>query len=170
MKKELDRTIKYAQGLGIKVHIKSRPRNHHLAEWVTDGSEITLFVGKSESYVSTTLNLIHELAHHMAFVYNKRKTCPYIEKVFTKAEEPKTLTKEERKVIWQVERQDSSWQEIIYNELNLRIPLYKLYLERDISNWSYKQFYLTGKFPTTAQFRTKRKKLKKELLCKLKNR
>lgn len=168
MKKDLDRVIKYAQGLDIKVYFKPRPRNGHKAEWTSDGTEITIFTSPNESYTSQILDLIHELAHHMAFIYNKRKVSPFVVGVFKKADTDVELTKEERKIIWTEEKNDSKWQEVIFNELNLKIPLYKLYLERDLSNWVYKQYYLSGKFPTYKLLRKKRKQLKKEILCKLK--
>jgi hypothetical protein len=169
MKKELDRIIKYAQSMGISVIFKPRPRNWHKAEWVTDGSEITIFTSARESYTSKILDLVHELAHHRAFVSKKRKISSYIENVFMKADDTTPLTKTERRIIWKEERDDSKWQEVIYNELNLKIPLYKLYLERDISNWVYKQYYVRGKFPTYKELRLKRKELKKEIQCRLKN-
>jgi hypothetical protein len=50
--------------------------------------------------------------------------------------------------------------EIIYNELNLTFPLYKLYLEREYDTWYYNFFYQVGRDPTRTERRAKLRQLK----------
>lgn len=160
MRRDLDRVIKYAEGLGIKVTFKPKTRKTPAAEWATDGSQITVYLYAQDTFTSIILMLIHELAHHMAFVYNNRSISQYIEEIFMKADQPgNTLTKKQRKVIYDEEVKDSAYQEIIYKELNLKLPKYKLLAERDASNWVYKKWYMSGLFPASQESRNKKKDL-----------
>jgi hypothetical protein len=158
--KELERTIMYAKSLGIVVNLIKAKRSDPDAEWTTDGSEITLYLRHKKSITRLILDLVHELAHHMAFVYNNRKVPRKINKVFAKYSETEIkLTKKERKIIYEEELFDSQYQETIFKELNLKLPLYKLQVERDLSNWIYFTYYKTGKYPIIKDVQLKRNEL-----------
>ena len=69
---EINRLVKYAEGLGLKVTFLNRTSSHP-ADWVLDGSEIRLYTRKSFSKTDTILSLIHEIAHHLWFIYEKER-------------------------------------------------------------------------------------------------
>jgi hypothetical protein len=163
MQAELKRVIKYAEGLGIKVTIKKALPTSPDAEWSTDGTEIWAYTRSTKSLTRLILDLLHELAHHMAFVYNNRIVPPHKHAVLRKADEQESkLTKRERRSIYIDELHDSYYQEIVFNELNLKIPKYKMFVERDLSNWIYHEFYITGNYPNQKDTRLKRKELVKK--------
>ena len=155
--KELKRVEKYAQGLGIKVSYKKKGPTDPEADWSTDGTEITVYLRNRQSITQIILDLIHELGHHMEWIYNSRKIPSKLDKVLDK----ENHSKQERKIILEDEINGSKYHLSIYNELGLKIPKWKVILERDLSLLVYKYYYKYGKFPTN--------KIKKELILKLKS-
>jgi hypothetical protein len=133
--KELERMIKYAEGLGIKVSFIPSSEDGTEAQWEMSGKEIKIFTKKNQTKLSIILSLLHELGHHLDFVYNKRR---HTKKVWdaVHAENP---TKSQRRIIYEDELGGAAYHEIIYNELNLKIPLWKVRVERDLSLEIYKR-------------------------------
>jgi len=155
---ELNRLIKYAQGMGISVKFKPYiPRSQYEAEWKIDGSEITIFVTKRCSKINKILSLIHELAHHKAFVDNGRQFDPKVEEAIDSEE-----NKIHRKRILDYEREDTIYWEDIYKDTNCQFDIKILHKQKEYDIWNYEVFYETGKFPTRKQSVAKRKELNKK--------
>lgn len=162
MQNELNRAIKYAEGLGVKVAFKPYKKGCPDADWATDGSEINLYVSKRDSITSTILSLIHELAHHMSFVYEGRKQNVALDSALGTLENlPKgeVLSKSKRKIIYDMEKHDSQYQLVIYKELNLNIPEWKVILQRELGNWAYRYYYINGVDAKRKQVKEKYKQL-----------
>lgn len=165
IKEEFKRMIKYAEGLGVKVHIKPRKRNDDAAYWTLDGTEITILRRKRDSITTLMLSLIHELGHHVSWIMNGRKYNKRLDKALDSGENLKKgqiLAKKHRKVIYEDEKFDSQYHEVIYNELNLKFPKYKVMAEMELSNWGYYIYYQTGKDPTKKEFSIKQRELRKK--------
>lgn len=159
---ELNRLMRYAQGMGISVRFKPYvPYSGVAAEWNTDGSEINIFVGKDVSKLDRILLLIHELGHHKAFVKDGRTVDEKIEEALNSEER----NKKERKKILDMETEDSLHWEEIYKDTNCQFNIEKLRKEREYQLWNYEVYYETGDFPTKNQKRTKCSELTKKYRC-----
>lgn len=169
LEKEFRRIKKYAEGLGIKVTLSNLTDDNAAAMWTTDGKEIVLFNYKKEGWLSLCLSFIHELAHHMAWVYSGRKTDLKTDQALYNESERKkdeTISKEDRKLIYESEKNDAQYQTVIWNELNLKIPKWRVELEKELDIWIYYQYYLKGYFPIKKEIKQKRSELKSKLVIK----
>lgn len=164
---EIKRLEHYAKGLGIKVTWKPYEKGTHVgAEWATDGSEIVIYVRKKMSKTLIILNFLHELGHHLAWVYKGRPGQMKSDDALIKEAEGKSLTKEERRILYKEEVADYKYRELIYNEVGIKIAKHKFLADVDLDHWIYRQFYLTGRYPGYTQVAKKHK----EFLKKYKNR
>lgn len=157
---EIKRVIKYAEGLGIKVSFQDYKRGDGAAEWHTDGSQIIMYVWPRKSKTMILLDFIHELAHHHSYVNNRRRENQKINSILEKNDFERT--RYQRKLLYEMERDDSEFQEAIFDSLALKIPKYKMYVEKDLSNWIYYRYYQAGDWPTGKEVRAKRKELNKK--------
>jgi hypothetical protein len=156
--KELTRVKQYAQALGIKVLIKKQGPEDPEADWALDGSQITVYLRPKQSKTQIILDLIHELGHHQEWVYRGRKTPLKIDTALSR----ETPTKAQRKHIYDDEVNGAAYQLLIYKEIGLTIPKWKVEVERDLSLASYRYFWLNGDHPTREWRREKRKELIKK--------
>lgn len=166
---ELKRLIHYAKGLGIKVTLTPHKKHGPVATWIVDGSAIELFYRTRTSKTLLIFNFIHELAHHMAWVYNgRREDLKTNQALFAEAERKESdpvISKSQRKLIYICERDDAAYREQVYQEVGIKIPRYKFNADKELDIWIYYRYYVTGGFPTIVSI----KKKKRELLEKHKN-
>lgn len=150
---ELEKLIKYAQGLGLKVIIKPEDGSGLGGGWTTDGEEIILYKWKGISTTQMIMNLLHELGHHMSFVYDGRvvkadlENALMLEGLREGGSEP--IDKSLRKLIYESEKRDGEYRLTIFREVNLKIPEWKLKVDIELDNAIYKHYYQTGDFPTS---------------------
>lgn len=166
---EIKKLEHYARGLGIKVTWTQYKRGSDVgASWVSDGSEIIICVRPRESKTAIILKFLHELAHHMAYVYSGRvgdfKTDQALNAEDDRSPNDPILPKEQRKLIYIAERDDAQYRDQIYHEVGIKIPKYIFLADKALDIWIYYRYYLTGHFPTYRSI----KKKKKELLKKYK--
>jgi hypothetical protein len=154
---EIQRLIRYAQGMGLSVHFKPYKKGTWSAEWV-NGTEITIFLKSRTSKIEKIMSLIHETAHHKAWINNERRLDPKVEEALMSEENKKSF----RKRIFDMEVNDSKYWEQIYRDTNCTFPIYKLHVARDLDNWQYQIYYETGEFPTGAETYVKYGELKKK--------
>jgi len=159
LEREFNRLVKYTQGLGVKV-TKYNKKSDSSAIWITDGSEIHIYNVGKKSYLQLIMDLLHELAHHRAFIESGRKGNLKTDKIFDKMAEDAKLTKKQRKIIYDTERSDYKWQEVIHNEVGLKIPVTRVRKEVKLDTWIYKYFYLHGTWPTLKERNEYKKTLK----------
>lgn len=160
---EINRLIKYAQGLGLKVSFVSDYKD--AAGWVIDGSEILINPKRCKSKLETILTLIHELAHHLWFIHQKnRKPDLKFEEAIDRqnCENSNTTPKNLRYKIFKVEQSSAEWWETIYKETNMKFDIKKLYSQREYDVWQYQYFYEEGKFPNRKISRPKWKEIKEK--------
>lgn len=153
---ELNRLIRYAQGMGLSVRFKPYVKGGDRAQWVTDGTEVTVYVANRCSKLEKILSLIHELGHHKAFIDNERTIEEKVDEVLDK-EEP---NKKDRKHIYEMEYNDSLYWEQIYKDTNCQFGLDKLERQRQFDVWAYQYYYEVGKWPTWNEKLEKKKELR----------
>lgn len=158
---ELNRLIKYAQGLGVSVRFKPYTRNGAEAEWAVDGSEITIYLRSRCTKIEKILSLVHELSHHKAWISNKRELDPKMEKILLSEEN----TKKERKKILDMEIADSVHWESIYHDTNCKFPIEKLYRQKEFDIWIYEMLHENGSIPSIKEKTQKMKELRKKYGC-----
>lgn len=150
--REIERLIQYAQGLGIQVTVIAHKRGDPGAEWDTITQHITLYKWPRQTKRLMLLNLLHELAHHMAWIYTGRQNDPKTDLALATeaARDSKTgpIPKPMRKLIYVSELNDSKYREQIYHEVGLKMPLIHLHADIELDIWTYNQYYLTGDIPT----------------------
>ena len=162
---ELNRLVKYAQGLGVKV-VFSTAQSKAAADWTLDGSEITVYKKSNTNKTDLLLNMIHELGHQAWFIHERnRKPDLKFEEAIGRQDEfdlgkknnpaPKNL----REKILNVERASTEYWYGIYKETNMKFPLYKLYIQMEIDVWQYEVLHETGQFPTLREVRAKLKEI-----------
>lgn len=162
--KELDRLIKYANGLGARVSIKkSKPGQKFGALWIEGGEEIILYTWPRQSKVSLILNLMHELGHHLDFISKNRLEDQKIIKALLEDEEAaannRKLDKEKRRLIFETEIAGVLYRPKIAKEVGITIPFYKIKADMDLDIWIYKRYYETGKMPFSYEIREKKDEL-----------
>lgn len=155
LQKEYQRLVKYAQGLGIKVEFIVDNKADCSAAWLSDGSTIIIYNKETKGPLRLCLELLHELSHHMTYVYSGRKGDLKTDNILSKEAEGKKLTKKQRKVIYDMEVYDSAFQKIIHKEIGSAIPIKRLELEIEHDLWIYEVFYKTDKWPTEKERKLK---------------
>jgi len=165
---DLNKLIHYAKGLGLKVTIKDYvPFSDDAGYWFTDGSEIQLMRWKGQSKSSFVLTLLHELAHHMSWVYSNKTFNPKyteaMEKEAARELSDKPIKKMLRRAVYVQEVNDMKYQHTIAFEVGLKIPKWKIDLEIATDSFIYEYYYITGKYPTSKVKQAKRKELREKL-------
>ena len=159
---ELNRLMRYAQGMGISVRFKPYvPYSRVAATWTTDGTEIAVYTTNRCSKIEKILHLIHELGHAKAFVDDNRELDPKIEEAL----DDEDNKKRNRKRILDMEIRDSLYWEDIYRDTNCQFDIEKLHKQREFDIWCYEIYYETGKDATTKEKASKRKELRKKYGC-----
>jgi len=164
---EISRLKKYAEGLGIKVYFKPYIRGMGIAEWDLDDQSITIYEKKSFSKTDYILTFLHELGHHLDWVYNNRKNDPEdvkAQELLCAGEiegDRSDIPKKYRKRTYEMEKSGIYYMSIIYKELGLKIPYWKVKLQQDLDIYPYFILYKEGRFPTSKEDKEYRKKMTK---------
>lgn len=168
---ELKRLEKYAYGLGVKKIKYAKPLGDSTgAEWSVseDGTEveITFYMHSGLSKRSLILYFVHELAHHLSWIYKGRYDSPELDaalqKEYSRKKTDPLLAKEERKLIYLMEKDDAEYREAIWREVDIKIPINYLYADIEVDVWYYKRYYLTGKFPTNKKIKKQQTKIREK--------
>lgn len=158
-KREMQRLILYAKGMGLKVYVRPyKAGSFKAAEWALDGTELWLYVRPKESKVSLIISLIHELGHHKDFIHRGRRIDKSFYAIVDKKDSDKTPS--ERKMEYDTEMRGTRYWREIYHESGCSFSIWKLYAQMEIDMWHYEHFFKTGRDPSTLQARAKRKEVK----------
>lgn len=167
--KEIERLQKYAEGLNITVKWLKHRGGTTGAEWaiLSDNRiQITMYTWPGQSKIRLILNFLHELGHHLGFVYNNRKGNALTDRALMEEDARKEtdppIAKGKRQLIYETERDDAQYREVIYKELDLKIPLWKLKADIDLDCWIYKQFWQKGSIPKFKETHEKQKHFMKK--------
>ncbi|PCI45914.1 MAG: hypothetical protein COB41_00560 [Proteobacteria bacterium] len=172
--RELDRLKKYAQGLGIKVTIRPAKKGEGGAEWDMDVREITLYKSSSSTKTDLILAFLHELGHHLDWIYKNKKDNKECFKAYELLNEGSMygnrtdIPQKYRDIILQEEIDGVYYMDIIYKELDLKIPLWKVKLAQHMDLIEYKSLSKTGNFLTHKYVKNYRKKIKNKYMKKYK--
>jgi len=161
--REIERLVKYAEGLGLRVEWKRHRRGDPGATWDMDGSVIEVFTWPSQSKTTIILNIVHELAHHMAWIYAQRKKDEAVDAAIiadneSSAEEPPP--KAQRKLIYLSEKNDTKYRPKIMHEVGIKLPKYKVAADKALDIWCYRHYYKKGNYPGVGALRAKQRELR----------
>ena len=156
---EIKRLEKYAYGLGITKITYAKPDGDSTgAVWTLNEdntTELTFHVHTRLSKRSLILNFVHELAHHISWIYRNKQEQPEVIEALSLEDKRKRgeppIPKNKRKFIYLTEKEDAEYREMIWKEVNIQIPIEYLHADIEADIWFYKQYYLTGHFPTYRQ-------------------
>lgn len=169
--KEVSKLLAYAKGLGIKVKFKPYRTGCPGGEYCNEERTINVYKWPKQTKTDVILILLHELGHHIDWVYkNKRDPKVLLEALYK--EESRTpkdppISKRLRKRIYQCEYDGTAYMPIIAKELDLKIPMWKVEAEMECDRWVYKQYFITGDIPTTKEVAAKRKELRKQFRSRI---
>lgn len=160
--RELLQLERYAQGLGIRVVYKKHERGMPGALWenTSNGVVLTMYYWPGQSKTILILNYLHELAHHLAFVYNDRELPPSVNKAFAKDDQD--LSDNDRRIIYETEKDDAKYRLTIAHELNIKIPEWKIQLDIELDTWWYYRLYKDGDYPSLTELQNKKYELRRK--------
>lgn len=170
--KEIERIIKYAEGLGLRVLFVRHEPGDPGATYDNISKEIQVYEYPNQTKTNIIMCLLHELGHHMDWVYNRKrgKDSTRLTKALSldwkRKDEDPPIAKYLRKEIYQMECRGIDYMDVIAKELGVKIPLWKVKAEQEFDKWIYKFYYLNGVNPTSKEKKTK----KRELLQKWRSR
>lgn len=164
---EIKRLEQYAKGLGVNIHYRRHKRGDsdgaHITVLNSYTSEMVVFYNSRTTKKDIVLKLIHELGHHLSWVYRGRQdSVALMDALVVEADrhpEDPPIPKAKRKLIYEMEKQDTKYWEFIVTELGINIKKDELELERQLDIWIYKQYYLHGETPSLGEIRAKRREL-----------
>jgi len=162
---EIQRLIKYAQGMGARVVFSNVKDSEDSAQFALDGSEIIVYAKHQKSKTETILTLIHEISHLLDHIHQHDRQ-PDVK--FEQALDPNRygkISKKKRKIILDSEITATGYWHTVYKETGLKIPMWKMEAQMEHDIWQYDFYYEHGRFP----HRKERRQMKKELYAKHKN-
>lgn len=160
---EISRLMKYSEGLGLTVTFKKAPYGGRTgAEWALTADRITVYEFSSDTKTTIILRLIHELGHHLDFVYNNRRHRDAIINAYEFTAKGKKIPKRYRKIIYDDECNGAAYHLTVWHELNLKIPKWKVEVERDAQLVAYKYEYVHGAEPSNKHMEETRQKLREK--------
>jgi len=155
---EIKRIVKYSEGLGIKVRFLPFVKGCGGAEWDMITQEINIFQTKSQTKTETIINLLHELGHHLDWIYNNKVISDEVTKAFTLLNEGNIygvrtdIPKKYRRIIYKEEKAGIEYMSIIHKELDLKLPLWKLKRRQALDLYDYEMLYKKGRFSTQLEY------------------
>lgn len=166
---EIKRLIAYAKTLGVKVRFYQEADDGAEAEWALDGTEIYVFNVKNKSKISIVLDLIHELGHSLWWTYERKKVPDLkfdqaltIQSLVDEENRKRPTPKHLRKKIFDVEATSAEWWLTIYQETEMKFPIWRLYAHKEYDIWMYEVFYKKGSFPNKKTRMDKWKSIKQK--------
>lgn len=160
---EILRMTKYAEGLGIKVHFKPHEKGCGEAEWDMDTQEIFLYTSSGTSKTTLILSFLHELGHHLDWIYNNKKDTKQAAKAYELLNrgniegDRSDIPQKYRNIILKEEESGIYYMDLIYKELDLSIPLWKVKMQQDLDLLEYKTLAKKARFLTNKEARDFRK-------------
>jgi oligoendopeptidase F len=147
--REIDRLINYCQAFNIKVIFNTEMDSD--AEWTLDGTEIRINRTRNSNKTDLILTLIHELGHHLWFVYKKErqpdlKFDEAITREFFSENRKSNTPKRLRKKILDIEREGLRYWDIVVKDTDIKIPTWKIEMQKEFDIWQYEVYYKTAKF------------------------
>jgi hypothetical protein len=151
---ELSRLREYANAYGARVIIK----DYDLEEYggiTLDGTTRTITVNSKEhrSKTELLLTLLHEICHLKHHVLTGQELPDAL------LLDDEDLTLEQRAEVAKFEFDSLELMPVIAKDLNLKVPKWKILLQRDLDQWVYELFRDSGEFPSNQVKQLKRRQL-----------
>ena len=162
--KDLQKLKNYAKSLGLKVKFVKHKRDNPAAWWCPDTKAITVSHRPYRPKVDVVLILLHELGHQLDYVYHKPTKLEdeaHSQDWLRKSNKDKPIAKKYRKAIYESECRGIAFMDTIAKELNLSIPMWRVYCDQEWDRWNYKYYYIHGKYATKREMLAKAKELRK---------
>lgn len=164
--REIERLESYFKALGIKLTYKASKNGDPGAEWYTDGSQIIVYRRSNDSKTSIILNMIHEGAHALEYIYSNKKHNQMLLDALIAEESRKNndpyIDKSLRHLIYEDEVNAIHYREFIVKELDIKVDSVKIKMDIDIDKWSYYQYYIKGSHPNQKELQLKKQQLMKD--------
>lgn len=165
---EIKRLEQYAKGLGLKVEYRrSKPGHGVGAEVVSiDGISVilVLYMWPGISKKLIVLNFLHELGHHLSWIYKNRKDDPKLLKALVAEDERKPgdspIPKRMRKLIYEMEKQDAEYRMFVAHEVGVKLSAEVIREDIELDVWFYHEYYVRGDYPSQLEVLAKRKEIK----------
>lgn len=142
--KEIKRLIHHAKSMGINV-IEKGPVKGCIAEFDYNNLELILYLDDKISKLTKIFTIIHELAHAKGFIISNKNHSKRLNKaleLYTEHDENIPLWA--REAILKLEMNDlKHWDDII-RDCNIKIPNWKIEMQKEIDITFYELFYLLG--------------------------
>lgn len=161
--KEVSKIIAYAKSLGVTVEFKAAAPQDPAGTYEFGSSIITVYKKSRSSKTYLILTLLHELGHHLDWIYRDKKESKLLERALSRSNtNEKKVPKHLRKAIYEMEVDGTHFMPIIAKELDLKIPMWKIEAERDLDRWTYWVYYKENRDPFVKEIKAKRKQLQAE--------
>lgn len=162
---EIKRLEQYAKGLGADIIYRKPKRGNTDGAYIvvlnTYKSQVVVFKDSRTTKKELVLNIIHELGHLLSWIYNGRQDSKeLIEALQAESErKDKPISKDKRKLIYEMEKHDTKYWDYIVTELGINIDKNELKVRKLLDIWIYRMYYLQGDFPSLERIRGKREEL-----------
>jgi hypothetical protein len=162
---EIKRLEQYAKGLGADIIYRKPEKNNPDGAYIvvlnTYKSKIVVFKDSRTTKKDLVLSIIHELGHLLSWIYNGRKDPKELIEALQAESERKSdpIPKNKRKLIYEMEKNDTKYWDGIVTELGLNISKNELKVHKLLDIWTYRMYYLNGDFPSAEKIGRKLKEL-----------
>lgn len=146
---EIQRLINYASGLGVAIIYDLHPNKSADADWDLSGTKITIYTHNMNK-TDIILALIHEIGHAKWYITkHHRQLDAKFAAAIDEEYSNKPTTQKARKKILEVETDSTEFWHVIYTDVGLKIPVWKVNRAMEFDIWQYQVYYETGRFPNT---------------------
>ena len=125
---DLDKLLKYARGLGVKVTFLPYERGHPTkgipASYNSDDKAITITMRKRKTKTDTILDLLHELGHHLDWLHRGKEYRKALDDALYK--EYKDMSIAERELILKDEESGTAFMTKIAIEVDIKMKLSRI--------------------------------------------
>lgn len=156
---EIKRLEQYAKGLGLKVEYRPARRGYNVGAEIVSiegvSTQVILYTHSRMSKTMLVLNFLHELGHHLSWIYKNRKDDPaLLEALYAegnrKPNDP-PIPKAQRKLIYLMEKEDAEYRHFVALEVGIKISEKRQALDKAIDLYGYHYYYAHGEHPTQKQ-------------------
>lgn len=149
---DLQRLMNYARGLGVKVRTKPCEYDGPGAYYIHEPPTIVLSEYSGQSITRKVLNLLHELGHHLDWIYKNKRVAKADEKALIADNDrlpgQPPLSQRLRQRIFRLEWDGTAYMPQIAKECDLSIPMWKVEADMKTDRWVARVFLDTGEWPT----------------------
>lgn len=155
VKKDIERLVQYGKSLGFEtkfVKIKEYNGDAGYFNWYPP-NDIEILIDKKSTSTEILLVLLHELGHARDFIALGRPKKDKLPRVL--GIEHDGMSRRRREELYALESRAINNMFDIWQELGLKLPLWRLRAEQEFDRWMYMTFLKTGTFPSRELIKAK---------------